>query len=358
MRLPRYLLATCVSLFALQGQAETLNHLYQVHEPVSSQAAQDRDQAIQQALQTLVLRLTGDPKAFDNPGLSAIKSDPRQIISQFGFEAGPPETLQVDFDPVSTDNALRQAGLATWGSNRPSILSWWLADSTEGSVLVGDGQATAEPLRRAAQHRGLPLRLPLADLEEQLVATAQTLEGNDPAPLKGPSERYSADGLLAVHARQEGDHWTGAWKLWVGNQREQGTAQGADQAALADAVMSAVSQRLAPRYIVKPGVSTDMTLQLEGMNLERYAQIGRLLEPFGGRLKSVAGDKGLYQVTGSPEQLRAQLALAKLQELPAEVPAPVAPALTPVASGTPAASAAPAAPTPVAPAPADMRFGW
>jgi hypothetical protein len=47
-----------------------------------------------------------------------------------------------------------------------------LNDSVEGSNLVGDGQAAAEPLRRAAQHRGLPLRLPLADLQEQLVANA------------------------------------------------------------------------------------------------------------------------------------------------------------------------------------------
>lgn len=77
-------------------------------------------------------------------------------------------------------------------------------DSTEGSSLVGDGQASAAPLRRAAQHRGLPLRLPLADLNEQIVATAPNLEGADPAPLRSASDRYNADALLAVHAREEG----------------------------------------------------------------------------------------------------------------------------------------------------------
>jgi hypothetical protein len=40
----------------------------------------------------------------------------------------------VDFDPVSTDRALRQAGLSLWGSNRPALLGWWLSDSTEGSA--------------------------------------------------------------------------------------------------------------------------------------------------------------------------------------------------------------------------------
>ena len=154
MRLGKFLFVSCLSLVSLASHAETLNNLYQVREPVSSQAPGERDQATQRALETLVLRLTGDSKALQNPGLAAIRKDPQQIISQYGYDAGPPESLQVDFDPASTDRALRQAGLSLWGSNRPSILGWWLTDSSEGSSLVGDGQASAAPLRRAAQHRG------------------------------------------------------------------------------------------------------------------------------------------------------------------------------------------------------------
>ena len=214
-----------------------------------------------------MLRLTGDPKAPQSPGLAAIRKDPQQIISQFGFDAGPPEVLKVDFDPATSEQALRRAGLSLWGANRPSILGWWLNDSTEGSSLVGDGQAAAAPLRAAAQHRGLPLRLPLADLSEQLVATAPTLEGADAAPLRSASERYNADALLAVHAREEGGQWQAKWRLWLGDQKEAGSVQGADQAAVADAVMLAVAERLAPRFVVKPGVSGQQTLEVQGMNL-------------------------------------------------------------------------------------------
>lgn len=172
MRLCKLLFVGCLSLVSLASHAQTVNGLYQVREPVSSQTPEERDQATQRALDTLVLRLTGDAKATQSPGLAAIRKDPQQIISRYGYDAGPPESLQVDFDPVSTDRALRQAGLALWGANRPSILGWWLNDSTEGSSLVGDGQASAAPLRRAAQHRGLPLRLPLGDLNEQKIGRA------------------------------------------------------------------------------------------------------------------------------------------------------------------------------------------
>ena len=297
-------------------------------------------------MQTLVIRLTGDAKAAEGPGLAAIRKDPQQIISQYGYDAGPPESLQVDFDPVSTDRALREAGLSIWGSNRPSILGWWLNDSTDGSSLVGDGQAIAGALHRAAQHRGLPLRLPLGDLDEQVVATAPNLESADATPLRAASERYGADALLAVHARQEGSQWQAKWRLWLGDKSEQGTAQGADTGAVADAVMLAVSQKLAPRFAVKPGVSTEQLLEVQGMNLERYAALGHLLEPFGAQPQRVDGNRIVYRVNGSADQLRTQLSLAKLQE----VPAGEAPVQPPVADGT----QPPAAPEPQA----QLRFRW
>lgn len=346
MGLSKYFFVGCLSFVSLASHAETLNGLYQVLEPVSSQSPQERDQATQRALQTLVIRLTGDAKAADGPGLAAIRKDPQQIISQYGYDAGPPESLQVDFDPVSTDRALRGAGLALWGSNRPSILGWWLNDSVEGSSLVGDGQAVAQPLRRAAQHRGLPLRLPLGDLDEQIVATAPNLESPDATPLRAASERYGADALLAVHAREDGGQWSAKWRLWLGDKSEQGTATGTDTAALADAVLLAVSERLAPRFAVKAGAATsDQLLEVQGMNLEHYAALGHLLEPFGAQPVRVDGSRIVYRVNGSAEQLRTQLSLAKLQEIPAgEVPAP-----QPVVEGS--------QPAPVEPTP-QLRFHW
>jgi len=351
MRLCKLLFVGCLSLISLASQAENLKGLYQVREPVNGQSPEERDRATQAALDTLVLRLTGDPKAPQNPGLAPIRKDPQQIISQFGFDAGPPEVLKVDFDPATTEQALRRAGLSLWGASRPSILGWWLNDSAEGASLVGDGQASAAPLRRAAQHRGLPLRLPLADLSEQLVATAPTLEGSDPAPLNAASERYGADALLAVHAREEGGQWQAKWHLWLGDQKEAGSVQGADQAAVADAVMLAVAERLAPRFVAKPGASGQQTLEVQGMNLEHYATLLRMLEPFGVRLQSVDADRIVYRVNGSADQLRAQLSLAKLQEMPAEAPAPVAPQPA-VPGGAPAV-----APAPVPAAPS-LRFRW
>lgn len=341
MRLFVRLFALCCALLSLPSLAEPVSGLYQVREAVTSQQPEERSVVLGKALETLVLRLTGDDKALQAPGLEGVRKDPQQLVSQYVYEG---DTLIVDFDPLTTENKLRQAGLALWGANRPAILAWWLNAGVEGSSLLGDGQEAAAPLRQAAQNRGLPLRLPLADLQEQLLATPETLGADQPDALQPASERYAADALLAVQAREEAGQWQAEWRLWLGDGREQGKAQGADQKALADAVLLAVSERLAPRFVVKPGAASALLVEVQGTDLARYANLASLLEPFAARLIKVKGDQLTWQVNASVAQLRAQLALAGLQEIPVDA--------------APLDAAAPADGAPAA-APANLlRFRW
>ncbi|MCU1716752.1 DUF2066 domain-containing protein [Pseudomonas sp. 5P_3.1_Bac2] len=346
MRLPVRLLVVCLSLSSWSAVAAPVSDLYQVREPVSSQQPEERTAALGRALDSLVVRLTGKTDAASNPALAALHKDPQQIVSQFSYVD---EQLLVDFDPVSTDRSLRQAGLSLWGANRPALMVWWLNDGSDGSNLIGDAQAAAKPLLAAAQHRGLPLRLPIADLSEQLAADAANLTNDDPSTLRAASERYAADALLAVLAREEGGQWQAQWRLWLGDSREQGTVQGADQAAVADAVMLAVNQKMAPRFIVAAGAASNLQLQVQGANLARYAEIQRVLEPFSARLRSVQGDTLTFAVNASAEQLRAQLGLAHLQEVTEAAVVPASPTVNPTEA------------VPALPAPTNgnvLRYRW
>jgi hypothetical protein len=218
-----------------------------------------------------------------------------------------------------------------------------LSDASDGSRLIGDGQAAAAVLNQAAQHRGLPLRLPLADLSEQLVGVAENLPVNYPEALREASERYAADALLAVVAREANGQWQAEWRFWLGDEREQGAVQGADQAALADSILLAVSQRLAPRFIVAAGAANSLTVEVQGVDLARYAELQRILEPFAAQLSKVEGDTLTFAVQANAEQLRSLLGLAHLQEVPVDAPA----VDTSQVATSPAAEAEPTAPAAV-----------
>ncbi len=311
MRVTSRLLALCCAVVSAHSMAAPVSDLYKVREPVASQQPAEREEALRNAFDTLVLRLTGDSSP-DQQAVAQLRNDPQQLVSRYAYEG---DAVIVSFDPVTTERALRSAGLSLWGAERPSILTWWLGESDNGSQLVGDAQEGSSDLRAAAQHRGLPLRLPLADLSEQLVATPETVTAKDPQALRDVSERYDADGLLTVMAKQSGETWQANWRLWVGDKQTQGKASGDTRSALADEVMLAVSTFLAPQYRVKPGDRTEITLEVLGADVERFAELDRLLEPFGARLQRVESDRLVYRLSASPEQLRAQLALARLQEV-------------------------------------------
>lgn len=309
-------LLLCLSLFSLPALAEQLAGLYQVREPVSSQQPAARDQALQRALDALLVRLTGDPEVLQNPALAAVRQDPQQLILKYGYEG---QTLVVDFDPATTQSQLRQAGLPLWGANRPSLLVWWLNEVDGSAQLVGDGQDSAQPLRAAAQYRGLPLRLPMADLDEQLVATPENLAGG--TGLQEVSGRYGANAMLTVRARQEGGKWLAQWRLAADGGQAEGVAEAAESTALADAVMLAASERLAERFMGKQEATERLVLQVAGANLARYAELERTLEPFGARLRRVEGDRLVYQLESTVAQVRSQMALIGLREEGAAGPA-------------------------------------
>ena len=74
MRVIARLLALCsLSLLSLNALAAPVPGLYQVRETVGSQHAAERLLVLQQALDTLVLRLTGDPEASLRPELLALR---------------------------------------------------------------------------------------------------------------------------------------------------------------------------------------------------------------------------------------------------------------------------------------------
>ncbi|WP_120993411.1 DUF2066 domain-containing protein [Stutzerimonas urumqiensis] len=313
------LLMLCCLVLAQPVAAEPLEDLYLVRQPIDSQQPADREAALQRALDTLIIRLTGDPQVVESSNLAAVRAEPKQLVRQFGYEG---DVLVANFDATSVQRALRDAGIATWGENRPSLLVWWLAESAEGTSLIGDGQGGADMLRSAAQHRGLPVQIPLADLQEQLAVTRDAIERAEPSAFAESSERYDADALLTVLAREEGEGWQARWHVWLGDQHGEGQATGTSQEALADAVMLAVQRYLAPRFVGVEGELSSVTLKVEGANLARFAELDELLQPLGAQLHQVSGDELIYRLEARPEQLQAQLELIGLQPLPDEVPEP------------------------------------
>lgn len=301
--------AVLMSLLTASVHAETVGGLYQVREALVSQESDVRDAGLQTAFATLVQRLTGQAAAAQSSQLAKFQADPQALISRYGYEGN---TLIVNFDPASVQAALRKAGLAIWGSNRPVVLAWWHIVDLEGSRLVSDGQPSAQKLYAAAQHYGIPARLPLGDLDEQLMLGDNGLSNSE--AIRSSAQRYTADAVVIVEEQLDGDTLVAQWQLWVGDEHQQGQVRASSQTLLARDIFAQVNQHLAERFAIKPGQGELLSLRIDGVNLERFVLVERLLEPFDAKLLGMNKDYAQWQVRSTPEQLRAQLALADLHE--------------------------------------------
>ena len=344
-------LCLCLALLSAGPlSAEPVEGLFRVREPLPQEQPDARAEGLRRAFDTLVLRLTGDAEASRGASLAALRNDPQPVITQYGYQA---DSVFVEFDAASVQKRLRDAGLGLWGANRPVVLVWWLNESPVETRLLGDGQESSDVLRAAAQHRGLPLRLPLADLSEQLAVTPEAL-GDPRRTLVDASSRYDADAVMAARAQQSDSGWQVEWVLSLGDAQTRGQVSEASLEAAADAVMRAAQVWMAPRFVGQGGAVEAVALEVEGADVAGYAQVQKLLEPLGARLVAVEGDRLVYALSADLEQLRAQLSLARLVEVPAEAPAaasePEAPGID--ATAPPAPSVLPATEA------RRLRFRW
>ena len=307
------IVAILTSLIAVTAVAKPVVGLYQVREELPSQETDVRDAGLQQAFVTLMQRLTGQANAADSAQLAAFKRDPQALISRYGYEGN---TLVVNFDPQTVQSALRETQLPLWGSNRPVVLTWWLIDDLNGQRLVSDGQSSAQKVATAAQYYGVPVRMPLGDLADQMLIGHDALARTE--QIRESVERYSADSVLLVKQTQDGAQLLAQWQLWIGDEYQQGDLSADSEAGLERAVFAQVNQQLAQRFAVKPGEGHALMVRVAAVDLERFVQVERLLEPFAVQLHTVDKNYVQWQVNSSVEQLKAQMALGGLHEQTAE----------------------------------------
>lgn len=303
------IVAVLLSFSGMTAYAASADTLYQVREELVSQASDVRDAGLQQAFVTLVQRLTGQAEAAQSAPLAKYYANPEELISRYGYEDN---ILVVNFDPQTVQSALRASGLPIWGANRLAVLAWWQADDIQGLRLLSDGQAGARKLANAAQYYGVPARIPLGDLDEQLLVSTDAL--SDSQEIRALVERYTADAVLIVQQQSDDETLQAQWQLWIGDKQEQGQVSASSQDALASNVFAKVNEYLAQRFAIKPGQGEDFIVRVADVDLERFVLLERLLEPFAAQLDEVNQNYTQWQVRSSPEQLRSQMALAHLHE--------------------------------------------
>ena len=274
--------------------------LYQAKVPVMGQTREERLEVYPSALAQVVVKLTGNQAVPEMPQLSGFVAQAVSLVQQFQYEellttnpalieAGYKRQLVVKFDGDAISRALIDAEVPLWGRTRSEVLLWLAVEDREARyLLAANTLAELEShLIEQSARRGLPLILPLMDLEDQARLGFADVWGDFRQNILTASQRYGVDAVLVGRLiRTSGGLWQARWSLhqtaaggaaeseyWSGDVNDQLEALtlGVDGAA------DYVSQRYAQLFSATPADSILLTVT-DIEDLAGYARAMKYLE--------------------------------------------------------------------------------
>ena len=297
-RRPGWLFLVVVSLLCFVDAlpAQSMLGLYQAQVPVAGQEAEQRNQAIQDAFVKVLVKVTGNRRIVSRGNLNETVANASRFVQEYSYhiESEQERYLDVIFDAQAVNRLLRSQRLPVWAEdNRPGILVWMAIEQRgKRRLLVPDRDAPVlAAIDAEAQERGLPLLLPLMDLEDQGRLQVADLWGDFEVNIRAASRRYSPDMIFTGRlVREKKGAWRGDWKLYQERSNNDWNNRGKSLEAVAADAVRHVADLLANRFapLARETGLNLVRLRVSGIDtLAGYATVGRLLE----------GHKGLERVT-------------------------------------------------------------
>jgi hypothetical protein len=367
--------AAAVLVASATARAVEMPGLYQAEVPVTGQSAAERESASRTALEEVLVKVSGNADVAQLPQLESLLSHAEQWVQRYQYRSAPPppaaaqpatavpaapvtetppaadspladaapaptQLLWESFDRQTINQHLYDAGVSVWGGNRPATLLWLaIGDGGARYLVGGDNRPDMQAMVNSeARRRGLPLNVPLLDLQDQGALAVADVWGDFFDMIFKASERYQPDAILVgrVYA-VAGDQWQSHWTLYdSGNAASWESGQGTQQAAIKAGVAGA-ADRFAKRYALEltPGITNTVLISIENVaTLADYARVThylQTLDPVAAvQVERVEGPRVSFRikVRGQPHGLIQTIALGKtlVAAQPASDDAPMTPA--------------------------------
>ncbi|MBV7598868.1 DUF2066 domain-containing protein [Aeromonas sp. sia0103] len=271
--LKRLVTLLCCSL-SLMVSAAQVTDLYQGKAPTSG----DMAAAQSQALGDVLIKVTGRRDILTQPEVVKALAAPGDYVQHYGYQdLGPVKFLKADFDVTKVNALIAQSKFALLGPARPQLAIWLVLDEGERRILPdqsSDGWAAA--LRGQTQAMGLPVSIPLMDLDDNMAVNATDVWGRFADPILQASQRYGAEMVVLGKLTPEGDKEEGKWSIdWglygpkAGGELAELTkgAGSGTQAEVAQGMADALAGWLVQQYGTRlSGVASSQTLVVEGLS--------------------------------------------------------------------------------------------
>lgn len=201
IKLTKYSIAAMTLLFSSFMSAIEVTDLYQARISVTSQASGDRNKALQQAMQLVFVKVGGQESILSNKILRQAQRKVSQYVTQYRYERKNEKLyLVAAFDENKINQLFQKANLSLWGSLRPQVLIWLVTENKFERNILSESDNSIFPtmIEDFSSTRGLPITLPLMDLQDSLEVNIADLWGRFVDPVQLVSSRYLVDDVVVL----------------------------------------------------------------------------------------------------------------------------------------------------------------
>ena len=272
-------------LFTPGAHAVRLTDLYEASVPVADQSVEARAIALKKVLNSIVIKVTGQsflPQTFLQQSLNI-----QHMVEQFGYESRQASAnsvrqlfLRAKFNSTSVKQLIRQADLPIWPEERPATLIWLAVDDHANRLIVAEDSVhpVVDQLAETASLRGLPVILPLMDLQESSEVDFEAIAAMKTASLLLPSSKYDSQLVLVGYIQRiEGEMWRARWQI-LGEEQRVATTPVGPLADVMAAGINPLASRIAEQFSSYSYVDSEQYIELAIDDIHSAEQYARSLK--------------------------------------------------------------------------------
>jgi len=222
MKLLSRILMICLLFSAQAVYAVEVKGLFEAEVITQSLSATDKESALKEALTLVISRVAVGDDLLQNATIKSVLNNPAFYVQQVQYALNadqinkkPARIMRVLFNEDALMAVLRNSNLAIWNEVRDEVLVWLVVDKFNSKALLNikEDFEVYSSVQAVAKKKGLPLMLPLMDLEDKHGLVVDDILGVYSDKVLQASQRYGVTAILSGSVINKRNCWHSEWTL-------------------------------------------------------------------------------------------------------------------------------------------------
>lgn len=272
------LILTLFSLLSFSVLAVEVTDLYQYKAVVDNKTQSEQRRANRVGFVGVLEKVSGQKVDRSHPVIIDASKNLSRFVLKYEYEESLYQTyLKIRYQPQLIDSVLKQMEIPIWGNRRPLTLIWLAIEEGLQRSLVTkeDFPQIFHLLETNSDNAGLPIVMPLLDLEDRMNLNVTDVWANFPEQIIGASARYEPEVIVSARLYQRDNVWFLDWQFTNQSSFQLHQLSG-DKLTITGQLVGSISEQIAKQYATLGEAQSSEVVTISFYGVEGMKQLEAL----------------------------------------------------------------------------------